>query len=65
MKASKKALKPTYLCLCLTSLFIANTVHADELIEPSVAQTNDSIEVLKVLGARQAYRGNFTSFETP
>ena len=64
MNTNIKVFKLTYLSVCLTSLFVTQIAVADEETTSNVEASNTT-EVVKIIGSRQAYQGDFTRLETP
>jgi iron complex outermembrane receptor protein len=65
MNTHKTGLKLTYLSACLASLSMVQAVAADEKNQQLNADNDNVIETISVIGTHQAYRGNFTTLETP
>lgn len=66
MSMTKKRLKKSYIAICLSALCLsqasAKTTDNNQIVEEKNA---NNIESITIIGARQAYRGDFTPFETP
>lgn len=65
MNTNIKAFKRTYLSVCLISLLMSQMVVAAEVTKDITGDKANTTEVVKVIGARQAYQGDFTVLETP
>ena len=65
MNINKKAFNLTLLSVCLSSIFSAQSAFANEETKDSKADNASEMEVLRVVSSRQAYRGEFSSLETP
>lgn len=67
MKYAKQGFKTNTITLCLLGLFavpsFANTTSAQD--QSADGKALDDVELLQVVGTRQAYRGNFANLETP
>jgi iron complex outermembrane receptor protein len=64
MNTNKKGLKLSYLSACLTSV-LSYQAMADNELNNQRTTIDDTIERVAVVGARQAYQGNFSPLETP
>jgi len=65
MNTNTKAFKLTYLSVCLTGLFTAQAAIAENAAKSNNIEASSTTEVVKIVGSRQAYQGDFTPLETP
>jgi len=65
MNRNNKKFHVTLLSMCLGSIFSAQSAFANEETKDSKADNASEMEVLRVVSSRQAYRGEFSSLETP
>ena len=65
MNRNNKKFHVTLLSMCLGSIFTAQSAFANEETKDSKADNASEMEVLRVVSSRQAYRGDFSSLETP
>jgi iron complex outermembrane receptor protein len=69
---SKNGFKQAYIAICVAGIFAASAAQANNMLQDGSADTSavtksdtNAVETVTVIGARQAYRGEFSPLETP